>query len=145
MTRESVNIDSVKRILSLIQLVQTPYVRETIPDGVLQTAKDILDHYTSTNIPVALLPLLFQIESSLMFGYHNSRRDVFAKGIFGHSWIEASCSPVVDLKSTELVNEKRAIDEVVNLIVRGWAPIITDERLNNTDGSHRGIAPESGV
>ena len=140
LTRESVNIDSVKRILSLIQLVQTPYVRETIPDEVLLTANNILDHYASTKTPVALLPLLFQIESSLMFGYHNSKRDVFAKGIFGHSWIEASRSPVIDLKSTELVNEKRAIDEVVNLIVRGWAPIITDEGLNNTDGSHRGIA-----
>lgn len=136
----NLKLEFVKRVLSLIQLVQTPYVRETIPNEVLQTAKDILDHYASTKTPVALLPLLFQIESSLMFGYHNSRRDVFAKGTFGHSWIEASCSPVIDLKSTELVNEKRAIDEVVNLIVRGWAPIITDERLNNTDGSHRGIA-----
>ena len=140
LTSESVNIDLVKRVLGLIQLVQTPYVRETIPNEVLLTAKDILDHYSSAKTPVALLPLLFQIESSLMFGYHNSKRDVFAKGIFGHSWIEASRSPVIELKSTELVDGKRAIDEVVNLIVRGWAPIITDERLNNTDGSHRGIA-----
>ena len=116
------------------------FARETIPDEVLLTAKNILDHYSSAKTPVALLPLLFQIESSLMFGYHNSKRDVFAKGIFGHSWIEASRSPVIELKSTELVDGKRAIDEVVNLIVRGWAPIITDERLNNTDGSHRGIA-----
>jgi hypothetical protein len=38
------------------------------------------------------------------------------------------------------VDSRRAIDEVVNLVRRGWAPIVTDERKNNTDGSHRGIA-----
>ena len=75
-----------------------------------------------------------------MYAHHMNQREVIARGFFGHSWIEVARTPIENLRSTEIVDEKRAVDEVVNLVTRGWAPIITDENSNNTDGSHRGIA-----
>lgn len=129
-----------KKMLGLIQIIQTPFVKNDISENAIQTANAILSHYFNLGIDKNILPLLFQIESAVMYAQTMSERDIVARGFYGHSWIEAAKTNVEDLRSTELVDEKRAIIEIVNLINRGWAPIIVDERLNNTDGSHRGIA-----
>lgn len=132
--------DSTRTILQLIQLVQDPFVGNEIPDRVVETASQIVNRYIRGGQEIEWLPLLFQIESSLMYAHTVASRDVIADGFFAHSWLEVARTPIEKLISTELVNDGRAITEVVNFINRGWAPIITDERLNNTDGSHRGIA-----
>ncbi len=133
------NLDTLK-MLELIQVVQSPFVKNTISEDAIETANYILDHYKKRGVDKNILPLLFQIESSVMYAQTMSEREVIAKGFYGHSWIEVAKTDVEDLRSTELVDEKRAIAEVINLINRGWAPIIVDEKTNNTDGSHRGIA-----
>lgn len=131
---------NTRGLLELVQLVQSPFVRNEIPDCVVVTASAILEKYLLENNTGNFLPAIFQLESSLMYAYHMSQRDVVAQGFFGHSWIEVAKTLIEELRSTEIVDEKRVIDEVVNLVQRGWAPIITDENTNNTDGSHRGIA-----
>lgn len=130
----------VKMMLSLIQIVQTPFVKNDISEDAVETANSILVHYKKMDQKENILPLLFQIESSVMYAQAMSEREVIARGLYGHSWVEVAKTKVEDLRSTELVDEKRAIVEIVNLINRGWAPIVVDEKMNNTDGSHRGIA-----
>lgn len=128
------------KMLELVQIVQSPFVKNSISDGAVDTANFILDHYKKIGAGKNILPLLFQIESSVMYAQTMSEREIIAKGFYGHSWIEVAKTNVENLRSTELVDEKRAIAEIVNLVNRGWAPIIVDEKINNTDGSHRGIA-----
>ena len=129
-----------RELLELVQLVQSPFVKNEIPDHVVATASEILKKYLLNNKTKNFLPAIFQLESSIMYAHHMNQREVIARGFFGHSWIEVARTPIENLRSTEIVDEKRAVDEVVNLVTRGWAPIITDENSNNTDGSHRGIA-----
>lgn len=128
------------KMLELVQIVQSPFVKNFISDGAVDTANFILDHYKKIGVDKNILPLLFQIESSVMYAQTMSEREIIAKGFYGHSWIEVAKTNVEDLRSTELVDEKRAIAEILNLTNRGWAPVIVDEKINNTDGSHRGIA-----
>lgn len=129
-----------RKMLELIQLVQTPHVENFIPDRVVTTARQILEQYRANGQAVKVLPLVFQLESSLMYAHLMAERVVVAKGLYINSWIEVVTTKVEEIKSTELVDSKRAVVEVDNLVQRGWAPIITDERTNNSDGSHRGIA-----
>lgn len=133
-------IGDVRKLLELSQIVQSPYVKNEIPEKVVLVACAILKERLLTGNTDNILPAIFQLESSLMYAHHLEKRDPIAHGVFGHSWIDVAKTPIEDLKSTETVDEKRVIDEVENLIIRGWAPIITDENINNTDGSHRGIA-----
>jgi len=129
-----------RRIMELVQVTQNPFVKNWINNQSIETANRIIGHYKKLGVNNNILPLLFQLESSLMYEQAMQDKDIIAKGFFGHSWIKVAKTKIEDLKSTELVDEKRVIHEIENLINRGWAPIVTDERLNNTDGSHRGIA-----
>lgn len=131
---------SIKVMLELVQFVLTPFVRNQIPNEVVNTSREVLESYLNKNQSFALLPLLFQLESSLMYAKIMNEREKMAEGFFSYSWIEVARTPVELIRSTELIDEKRAIDEVVSIFEKGWAPIITDERMNNTDGSHRAIA-----
>lgn len=55
-------------------------------------------------------------------------------------WCEVGLIPLATIKATELVQTDRAIQELLTLYTRGFAPIVVNEWGCNTDGSHRQVA-----
>jgi hypothetical protein len=85
----------VKEMLELVQLVQSPYVIDPIPERVVRTAEEILnDCKQIEGFSDRILPTLFQLESSLMYTHNNSAREIIASGFYGSSWIDVARIPI---------------------------------------------------
>lgn len=63
-------------------------------------------------------------------------------GVWNGVWCEVGLAPLTAIRATELVQTPRAIQELETLHLRGFAPIVLNERGCNIDGSHRHVAFE---
>ncbi len=61
----------------------------------------------------------------------------FASGVFEGNFIQVSLMPLEQIKATEFCVRERLLDEVINLIARGFAPVVINEYSLVADGNHR--------
>ena len=134
-------------MFSLVHLVQNPYAPIFPSEEVIVEGDRIFRKLLERGPIRNPIPLMFQIESELTYlDSISKRRGLSAFGYFEGSWVTISKVPLNYLFETEMIGVERTVAEILIIISRGtWAPIVTDEHLNNTDGSHRAIAVGSGT
>lgn len=140
--KRTLRLGLVEKMLSLIHVVQNPFAPLTISPELVNDAEVLLMQLLSFGPIVSPIPLLFQVESELMYlDSISKRKGLSAFGYFEGSWVAISKVPLNYLFETEMIGVERTVAEISTIINEGaWAPIVIDEHLNNTDGSHRAIA-----
>ena len=58
-------------------------------------------------------------------------------GIFAANWVEVARLPLSAFCPTELCETDRLLEELINLVQRGFAPIVVNEDMCVADGNHR--------
>ncbi len=86
---------------------------------------------------VNLLPFLFELESFASYVTYLSRIAPVASGWYSGSWLDVGYMPLTQIRSTELCVRQRLIEEVINIPLRGFAPVVVNEFDSVADGNHR--------
>lgn len=98
----------------------------------LQIYKDLLDQENFAAFIIELEAFFFEkacLESMNL--------KPFASGVFEGNFIQVSLMPLEQIKATEFCVRERLLDEVINLIARGFAPVVVNEYSLVADGNHR--------
>ena len=61
----------------------------------------------------------------------------FAGGVFADNYVQIALMPLAKIQATEFCVRERLFDEVINLVGRGFAPVVVNEHGLVADGNHR--------
>lgn len=104
-----------------------------------ESAMRIISEFVST-CPVVSLPVLFELEAfAALSGFLRDEKRI-GSGFYNGYWIELLEKPIADCLPTELCENARLFDELLNLPQRGFAPLIVNEFDCIADGNHRLIS-----
>jgi len=84
-----------------------------------------------------LLYLLFELEALISYKTMSAGLQTFAAGVFAGNFVQVALYPLARLGATEFCVRERLFDEVINLVGRGFAPVVINEMGLVADGNHR--------
>lgn len=84
-----------------------------------------------------ILRVLFEMEAYASFIAALDQLELIGGGRFAGTWVEVGMLSLEKFRQTELCQTKRLSEELVNLVTRGFAPIVVNETLCVADGNHR--------
>ncbi len=84
-----------------------------------------------------LLYVLFELEALISYKTMSAGLQTFAAGVFAGNFVEVALYPLGRLGATEFCVRERLFDEVINLVGRGFAPVVINEMGLVADGNHR--------
>ncbi|MBP9090046.1 hypothetical protein KBI23_03395 [bacterium] len=135
------SLTSVRNLLSLIrrawhQSILPDLQSESMAEQALLQASQFL-RQNQNRIGDNLLYVLFELDAMLAYQSISTGLQTFAAGVFAGNFVEVALYPLVKLGATEFCVRERLFDEVINLVGRGFAPVVINELGLIADGNHR--------
>lgn len=121
---------------SILNAAKTTAQAETVSELALVQAAHFLRH-NQDQISDNLLYVLFELDAMLAYQSISNSLQTFAAGVFAGNFVEVALYPLVKLGATEFCVRERLFDEVINLVGRGFAPVVINELGLIADGNHR--------
>ena len=133
----------VRELFALISSAWSSYTRPRVyAPETIRAARHILNEVKANTRKewCDWLALAFELEACLSYIEHSWPLNITSYGVYKGCWVEVGRLPIARIQSTELVVVKRVLAELVNIRVKGFAPIIVNELGCDTDGTHRLVA-----
>jgi hypothetical protein len=132
---------SPESTLELITLIRTAWHRSTVSGAIesVQIEKAALTLRQNENKINSqnLLYVLFELDAQVSYKTISAGLQTFAAGVFAGNFVEVALYPLAKLGATEFCVRERLFDEVINLVGRGFAPVVINELGLVADGNHR--------
>jgi len=133
---------SVKALLSVVRqawhqsILSSKPEAEIISEQAIEQASQWL-RQNQEKIGDNLLYVLFELDAMIAYQSISAGLHTFAAGVFAGNFVEVALYPLVKLGATEFCVRERLFDEVINLVGRGFAPVVINELGLIADGNHR--------
>jgi hypothetical protein len=139
---DSFSLSSVTALLRLIRqawhqsiFIDPAQTEAAVEQALLQAAQFLKDNQEI--IGDNLLYVLFELDAMIAYQSISANLRTFASGVFAGNFVEVALYPLVKLGATEFCVRERLFDEVINLVGRGFAPVVINEHGLIADGNHR--------
>lgn len=135
------SLSSVRALLTLVRrawhqsILSESAQTETMSERALIQAAQFLKSNQKLNDN--LLYVLFELDAMIAYQSISANLQTFAAGVFAGNFVEVALYPLVKLGATEFCVRERLFDEVINLVGRGFAPVVINELGLIADGNHR--------
>ena len=139
---DSFSLSTVTTLLRLIRqawhqsiFIDPAQAEAAAQPALLQAAQFLKDNQEI--IGDNLLYVLFELDAMIAYQSISANLHTFASGVFAGNFVEVALYPLVKLGATEFCVRERLFDEVINLVGRGFAPVVINEHGLIADGNHR--------
>lgn len=138
-------VGDLSTLISLLSCLHQAWYRNENGEGAaycarsLSEARELISQYVGQVNDDNLLAFMFEIEAIAFARHSQGILDlrVFAGGIFADNFVQVSLMSLGKMKATEFCVRERLFDEVINLVGRGFAPVVVNEYGLVADGNHR--------
>lgn len=131
---------STESTTALLTLVRTAWHRSataSIETAQIEKVAVLLKQHQNRINADNLLYVLFELDAQVSYKTIASGLQTFAAGVFAGNFVEVALYPLARLGATEFCVRERLFDEVINLVGRGFAPVVINELGLVADGNHR--------
>lgn len=133
---------SIETLLSVVRQAWHQSILSTRSEGETLSAQAIEQagqwlRQNQEKIGDNLLYVLFELDAMIAYQSISAGLHTFAAGVFAGNFVEVALYPLVKLGATEFCVRERLFDEVINLVGRGFAPVVINELGLIADGNHR--------
>ena len=131
----------VRELLSFVRKLWSSCTKPPVySPETLQAAREVISHFKHNSRREGdrnWFALACELEACLSYFEYSWPLNVSGYGVFNGSWLEVGRLPLADIQCVELVVTRRVLQELVNIRVKGFAPIVVNEYGCDTDGTHR--------